>query len=239
MLSDRPASSYYSAGDSDHQARRRAGSTYQEVGIRYEPPPRRGLFWYGSRSLTVMPCDTHTKTSIWAFLNKRTPCGPPGRCARCGDNVVGDGSGCIAMEQVFHVECFTCITCHARLRGQPFYALDKKSYCESCYIVSQRVASTSGLHQWIHVYLPAYCDFSPPVCQGYVRALFKVLQAHPGPYPAGHGEGLPPPLLHLRGLQLLPGRRALHRGRHVSDTLHRRLSQVRETPCEEKHACVC
>eukprot|EP00066_Takifugu_rubripes_P015718 XP_011604984.1 PREDICTED: thyroid receptor-interacting protein 6 isoform X1 [Takifugu rubripes] len=57
-----------------------------------------------------------------------------GRCARCGENVVGDGSGCIAMEQVFHVECFTCITCHARLRGQPFYALDKKSYCESCYI---------------------------------------------------------------------------------------------------------
>ncbi|XP_026170695.1 thyroid receptor-interacting protein 6 isoform X2 [Mastacembelus armatus] len=57
-----------------------------------------------------------------------------GRCARCGDNVVGDGSGCIAMEQVFHVECFTCITCHARLRGKPFYALDKKSYCESCYI---------------------------------------------------------------------------------------------------------
>ncbi|XP_072232433.1 thyroid receptor-interacting protein 6 isoform X1 [Leuresthes tenuis] len=57
-----------------------------------------------------------------------------GRCARCGDNVVGDGSGCVAMEQVFHVECFTCITCHARLRGQPFYALDKKSYCESCYI---------------------------------------------------------------------------------------------------------
>lgn len=40
------------------------------------------------------------------------------------------------MEQVFHVECFTCITCHARLRGQPFYALEKKSYCESCYIVS-------------------------------------------------------------------------------------------------------
>ncbi|XP_077399672.1 thyroid receptor-interacting protein 6 isoform X2 [Vanacampus margaritifer] len=57
-----------------------------------------------------------------------------GHCARCGDNVVGDGSGCIAMEQVFHVECFTCIVCHARLRGQPFYALDKKSYCETCYI---------------------------------------------------------------------------------------------------------
>ncbi|XP_023688281.1 thyroid receptor-interacting protein 6 isoform X2 [Paramormyrops kingsleyae] len=57
-----------------------------------------------------------------------------GRCARCGNNVLGDGSGCVAMEQVFHVDCFTCITCHTRLRGQPFYALDKKSYCESCYI---------------------------------------------------------------------------------------------------------
>ncbi|KAJ8254772.1 hypothetical protein GJAV_G00197190 [Gymnothorax javanicus] len=57
-----------------------------------------------------------------------------GRCARCGDNVLGDGSGCIAMEQVFHVDCFTCITCHARLRGKPFYALEKKSYCENCYI---------------------------------------------------------------------------------------------------------
>ncbi|XP_020378042.1 lipoma-preferred partner homolog isoform X2 [Rhincodon typus] len=57
-----------------------------------------------------------------------------GRCARCGENVVGDGTGCIAMDQVFHVECFTCLTCCCRLRGQPFYAIDKKSYCESCYI---------------------------------------------------------------------------------------------------------
>uniref|UniRef100_UPI00398E9FD6 thyroid receptor-interacting protein 6 isoform X5 n=1 Tax=Pristiophorus japonicus TaxID=55135 RepID=UPI00398E9FD6 len=57
-----------------------------------------------------------------------------GRCARCGENVVGDGTGCIAMDQVFHVECFTCMTCRSRLRGQPFYAIDKKSYCESCYI---------------------------------------------------------------------------------------------------------
>ena len=60
----------------------------------------------------------------------------PGRCARCGNDVLGDGSGCIAMEQVFHLECITCITCHTHLRGKTFYALDKQSYCESCYIVS-------------------------------------------------------------------------------------------------------
>ncbi|XP_061446729.1 thyroid receptor-interacting protein 6 [Rhineura floridana] len=59
-----------------------------------------------------------------------------GRCARCGENVVGDGTGCVAMDQVFHVECFTCATCHCRLRGQPFYAIDRRSYCESCYIVT-------------------------------------------------------------------------------------------------------
>ncbi|XP_039193860.1 thyroid receptor-interacting protein 6 isoform X1 [Crotalus tigris] len=59
-----------------------------------------------------------------------------GRCAQCGENVVGDGTGCVAMDQVFHVECFTCATCHCCLRGQPFYAIDRRSYCESCYIVT-------------------------------------------------------------------------------------------------------
>ncbi|XP_069074845.1 lipoma-preferred partner-like isoform X1 [Pleurodeles waltl] len=59
-----------------------------------------------------------------------------GRCSRCGENVVGDGTGCIAMDQVFHEDCFTCISCNCRLRGQPFYAIEKKSYCEACYIVT-------------------------------------------------------------------------------------------------------
>uniref|UniRef100_A0A670KG37 LIM zinc-binding domain-containing protein n=1 Tax=Podarcis muralis TaxID=64176 RepID=A0A670KG37_PODMU len=57
-----------------------------------------------------------------------------GRCARCGENVVGEGTGCTAMDQVFHVECFTCMTCSNKLRGQPFYAVEKKAYCEPCYI---------------------------------------------------------------------------------------------------------
>ncbi|XP_041119118.1 lipoma-preferred partner homolog isoform X2 [Polyodon spathula] len=56
-----------------------------------------------------------------------------GRCSRCSENVVGEGSGCTAMDQVFHVECFTCVTCSRKLRGQPFYALEKKAYCEPCY----------------------------------------------------------------------------------------------------------
>ncbi|NXG30959.1 LPP protein, partial [Dromaius novaehollandiae] len=57
-----------------------------------------------------------------------------GRCARCGENVVGEGTGCTAMDQVFHVDCFTCMMCNNKLRGQPFYAVEKKAYCEPCYI---------------------------------------------------------------------------------------------------------
>lgn len=38
------------------------------------------------------------------------------------------------MDQVFHVDCFTCIICNNKLRGQPFYAMEKKAYCEPCYI---------------------------------------------------------------------------------------------------------
>ncbi|XP_067898945.1 lipoma-preferred partner [Heterodontus francisci] len=57
-----------------------------------------------------------------------------GCCARCGESVVGEGAGCTAMDRVFHVDCFICVTCGHKLRGQPFYAVEKKSYCEPCYI---------------------------------------------------------------------------------------------------------
>lgn len=57
-----------------------------------------------------------------------------GRCASCGENVVGEGTGCTAMDKVFHVDCFVCMTCNAKLRGKPFYAVESKAYCEPCYI---------------------------------------------------------------------------------------------------------
>ncbi|XP_061744685.1 lipoma-preferred partner isoform X2 [Nerophis ophidion] len=57
-----------------------------------------------------------------------------GRCASCGENVVGEGTGCTAMDQVFHVDCFVCMTCSSKLRGRPFYAVEKKAYCEPCYV---------------------------------------------------------------------------------------------------------
>ena len=87
--------------------------------------------WLGKCSVSPMLSSLELKVFFTAnpfFLS--------GRCARCGENVVGEGTGCTAMDQVFHVDCFTCIICNNKLRGQPFYAVEKKAYCEPCYTVS-------------------------------------------------------------------------------------------------------
>ncbi|XP_032081119.1 lipoma-preferred partner, partial [Thamnophis elegans] len=95
-----------------------------------------------------------------------------GRCARCGENVVGEGSGCTAMDQVFHVSCFTCMICHQKLRGQPFYAVEKKAYCEPCYIgtleqcsvcakpIMERILRATGKAYHPHCFTCVVCNRS-------------------------------------------------------------------------------
>ncbi|XP_015450108.1 thyroid receptor-interacting protein 6 isoform X2 [Pteropus alecto] len=65
-----------------------------------------------------------------------------GRCGGCGEDVVGDGAGVVALDRVFHVGCFVCSTCRAQLRGQHFYAVDRRAYCESCYVATLEKCST-------------------------------------------------------------------------------------------------
>ncbi|XP_038077668.1 lipoma-preferred partner homolog isoform X3 [Patiria miniata] len=65
-----------------------------------------------------------------------------GICAKCGQKVVGDNNGCTAMDQVYHIDCFTCDTCHTKLRGFPFFALEGKAFCETCYMDSLEKCST-------------------------------------------------------------------------------------------------
>ncbi|KAG1651376.1 Lipoma-preferred partner [Nymphon striatum] len=57
-----------------------------------------------------------------------------GMCSKCGQKVLGEGSGCTAMNQVYHITCFTCSICHCRLQGKPFYAVNAKPYCEEDYL---------------------------------------------------------------------------------------------------------
>ncbi|CAL8137266.1 unnamed protein product [Orchesella dallaii] len=58
-----------------------------------------------------------------------------GTCSKCGEKVVGEGTGCTAMDQVFHIACFTCRVCDCLLQGKSFfYHVDGKPYCERCYM---------------------------------------------------------------------------------------------------------
>lgn len=57
-----------------------------------------------------------------------------GMCSKCGRKVLGESNGCTAMEQVYHIACFTCVSCAKMLRGQSFYCMETKPYCEDCYL---------------------------------------------------------------------------------------------------------
>ncbi|XP_015610259.1 thyroid receptor-interacting protein 6 [Cephus cinctus] len=57
-----------------------------------------------------------------------------GICAQCGRKVEGEGTGCSAMDKVFHINCFSCFVCKVNLQGKPFYSLEGKPYCEEDYL---------------------------------------------------------------------------------------------------------
>ncbi|CAG9815092.1 unnamed protein product [Phaedon cochleariae] len=57
-----------------------------------------------------------------------------GVCVKCGEKIIGENSGCTAMDQLYHTKCFTCHHCAINLQGKPFYALDGNPYCEEDYL---------------------------------------------------------------------------------------------------------
>ncbi|XP_012275150.1 thyroid receptor-interacting protein 6 [Orussus abietinus] len=57
-----------------------------------------------------------------------------GICAQCGRKVEGEGTGCSAMDKVFHISCFCCFVCNVNLQGKAFYSLEGKPYCEEDYL---------------------------------------------------------------------------------------------------------
>ncbi len=67
----------------------------------------------------------------------RTPVndGLYGICVRCNEKVIGVDNGISAMDNLFHVPCFSCFSCGFSLQNQHFYAMDNNPYCEECYIV--------------------------------------------------------------------------------------------------------
>ncbi|CAG0919484.1 unnamed protein product [Notodromas monacha] len=57
-----------------------------------------------------------------------------GLCQKCGEKVVGEGNGCTAMDNLYHIKCFTCFNCGLQLEGKPFYAVDAQPHCDECYL---------------------------------------------------------------------------------------------------------
>lgn len=56
-----------------------------------------------------------------------------GVCVKCGQEIIGEQSGCTAMDNIYHFDCFSCTKCHTNLQGKPFYALDGQPCCEADY----------------------------------------------------------------------------------------------------------
>ena len=68
----------------------------------------------------------------------------------------------MALDRVFHVACFVRAACRAQLRGQHFYAVDRRACCESCYVATLEKCSTC----------------SQPILDRILRAMGKAY--HPG-----------------------------------------------------------
>ncbi|OWR53001.1 lipoma-preferred partner homolog [Danaus plexippus] len=56
-----------------------------------------------------------------------------GTCVKCNQKVIGESSGCTAMGNMYHIQCFSCHRCNVNLRGKPFYAVEGNPYCETDY----------------------------------------------------------------------------------------------------------
>ena len=56
-----------------------------------------------------------------------------GVCVKCS-GAVSESSGCTAMENIYHIACFTCHHCEMNLQGKPFFALEGKPFCEGDYM---------------------------------------------------------------------------------------------------------
>ncbi|XP_003738026.1 lipoma-preferred partner homolog [Galendromus occidentalis] len=59
---------------------------------------------------------------------------PIGSCVVCHEDVMNDGSGCSAMDKVYHIACFKCHVCKVDLQGRPFFAVHGEPYCEEDYL---------------------------------------------------------------------------------------------------------
>lgn len=131
-----------------------------------------------------------------------------GECCKCGQRVVGEGSGCTAMNKVYHIPCFTCCHCDMPLQGKPFYSLDGKPYCEQGYLVL--LCFMDYFSCFVFLFISRINFFG----LGNVGKMFRVSEADSESYSARHGSPVPSALFHVCRLSQEPGRHYLYCRRH-------------------------
>lgn len=145
-----PISQYPPANYGIYVPESQSSSTYESI---YEPINIRPQSEMSSRSNSYSPyvsrsqtlekhyvntpkeseVDTLTDLLVHS-LNTNRDCDIYGICVKCGEQILGENSGCTAMDQVYHISCFTCCHCAINLQGKPFYSLDGNPYCEEDYL---------------------------------------------------------------------------------------------------------
>ncbi|KAL6262451.1 hypothetical protein P5V15_007536 [Pogonomyrmex californicus] len=126
-----------------------SSSTYESIyePINPRPPSQLSCNYsmysgYGSAASTqpqgkvspVKEVDVLTDLLVQGMTDNNEDSDIYGICAQCGRKVEGEGTGCSAMDKVFHINCFCCFVCKVNLQGKPFYSLEGKPYCEEDYL---------------------------------------------------------------------------------------------------------
>ncbi|VVD00570.1 unnamed protein product [Leptidea sinapis] len=121
-----PSSASVNAQDFSTYGGSQASSTYESL---YEP-------------INPRPCSQLSGTSLYAGYVGTTVESTPepddalycGNCYRCGEKIMGETTGCTAMERIYHIKCFCCQQCGINLQGRPFYAVQSRALCERDYL---------------------------------------------------------------------------------------------------------
>lgn len=60
-----------------------------------------------------------------------------GICVKCNDRIVGENTGCTAMDLNYHITCFTCYQCQINLQGKQLFNKNKIKICS--YVITNYI----------------------------------------------------------------------------------------------------
>lgn len=102
-----PSSASVNAQDFSTYGGSQTSSTYESL---YEP-------------INPRPCSQLSGTSMYAgYVATAEPTPEPddalycGNCYKCGEKIMGETTGCTAMERIYHIKCFCCQQCGINLQ---------------------------------------------------------------------------------------------------------------------------